>query len=104
MYRISAANDGSVWAVGYPGFIWKFSDGQGWVQQTSNTGVSLQDVDAVDSGTAWAAGDAGTILKTTDGEHNLAAAGVRHDREPSQDRRRQQQVRMGCWNRRCDTP
>lgn len=67
MYGISAVNQTTAWAVGYAGFIWKTTDGQGWGQQTSPTGVSLQDVDAVDASTAWAVGDGGTILKTTDG-------------------------------------
>jgi len=67
MYGISAVNSTTAWAVGFAGFIWKTTDGQNWGQQTSNTGVPLQDVDAVDADVAWAVGDSGTILKTTDG-------------------------------------
>jgi photosystem II stability/assembly factor-like uncharacterized protein len=67
MYGISAVSQTTAWAVGYAGFIWATTDGATWVQQTSNTGVPLNDVAALNSNTAWAVGDAGTILKTTDG-------------------------------------
>lgn len=73
MYGISAVNQSTAWAVGYAGFIWKTTEGGSWVQQTSNTGVPLNDVAALDPNTAWAVGDAGTILKTTDGSSNWVA-------------------------------
>ena len=67
MYGISAVNQTTAWAVGYAGYIWKTTDGQGWGQQTSPTGVPLNDVAAVDTNTVWAVGDGGAILKTTNG-------------------------------------
>jgi photosystem II stability/assembly factor-like uncharacterized protein len=67
MYGISALSQTTAWAVGYAGFIWNTTDGGSWVQQTSNTGVPLNDVAALSPNVAWAVGDGGTILKTTDG-------------------------------------
>jgi photosystem II stability/assembly factor-like uncharacterized protein len=68
MYGIAAANSQIAWAVGYAGYIWMtVNGGDGWGQQTSNTGAALNDVVALDVNTAWVVGDGGVILKTTDG-------------------------------------
>ncbi len=68
MYGIAAVNNQVAWAVGAAGYIWKTIDGgDGWGQQTSNTGVALNDVAALDADTAWVVGDGGLILKTIDG-------------------------------------
>lgn len=76
MYGIAAANGQVAWAVGYAGYIWKTVDGgDGWGQQTSNTGVALNDVAALDANTAWVVGDGGVILKTTDGGTTWVAQG-----------------------------
>ena len=73
MYGISAVNQTTALAVGYAGFIWMTTDGVSWVQQTSNTGVPLNDVAALSANTAWVVGDGGTILKTTDAGTNWVA-------------------------------
>jgi len=67
MYGIAAASPLVAWAVGFDGWIWKTVDGEHWGQQTSPTGVPLNDVAALGVNVAWAVGDAGVIVKTVDG-------------------------------------
>jgi len=64
---ISAVDSDTAWCVGEGGKVFKTTNGEVWVNQTSPTSSVLRSVCAVDANTAWAVGEGGTIIKTTNG-------------------------------------
>jgi photosystem II stability/assembly factor-like uncharacterized protein len=61
-------NSTTGWAVGYPGKIYKTTNGgTSWTAQTSGTTESLRSVFFIDDMTGWVCGTNGLIKKTTDG-------------------------------------
>ena len=64
-------NDSTGWIIGSDGFIKKTTNaGLDWLQQSSNTNLTLKSVRFFDENRGWICGENGLILKTTNGGQN----------------------------------
>ena len=67
------------WVVGDLGVLLHSTDrGVHWVQQTTNTTLTLLGIGFTDDQHGWAVGDAGIMLRTTNGGVNWVAGKQRH--------------------------